>query len=225
MVPGSERIGDHLRVCGADPADSANVDADWGSPPRVRSRRNNLLQGSNPRGITSACAEQTSRAARCSSAWRDHLRVCGADWCEPCHRRPLSGSPPRVRSRRTVRCGSTCRGRITSACAEQTGPWGISIGVAGDHLRVCGADGKPYDRWEPGGGSSPRVRSRPHLGRGRGGRDRIISACAEQTSPRWTSVPAAGDHLRVCGADRGRLVRLQGGQGSSLFLFNCLLRF
>ena len=187
----------------------------WGSPPRVRSRPRRFGQRGRGLGITSACAEQTSRAARCSSAWRDHLRVCGADWCEPCHRRPLSGSPPRVRSRRTVRCGSTCRGRITSACAEQTGPWGISIGVAGDHLRVCGADGKPYDRWEPGGGSSPRVRSRPHLGRGRGGRDRIISACAEQTSPRWTSVPAAGDHLRVCGADRGRLVRLQGGQGSS----------
>ncbi len=209
-------------MCGADPADSANVDADWGSPPRVRSRRNNLLQGSNPRGITSACAEQTSRAARCSSAWRDHLRVCGADWCEPCHRRPLSESPPRVRSRRTVRCGSTCRGRmspprvrsrpdlgaspsawqgIISACAEQTGNPTTGGSPEGDHLRVCGADLISAEAEVDGIGHlrvcGADIASLDERARRRGSSPRVRSR------PRAAGTPTrrSGIDLRVCGAD------------------------
>ena len=51
-------------------------------------------------------------------------------------------------------------------------------------------------------GSPPRVRSRPQRGGRRQRRHGITSACAKQTRTRRGSRRPAGDHLRVCGADR-----------------------
>ena len=111
------------------------------------------------------------------------------------------GSSPRVRSRRTrIPKGLDLLG-IISACAEQTLIGYANGGLLRDHLRVCGADRKPYDYLSRRWGSSPRVRSRPADSAGRHRVPGIISACAEQTcrlSRLWLS---PGDHLRVCGAD------------------------
>ena len=154
-------LRDHLRVCGADSSDEVDDAPQQGSPPRVRSRPVQV-QGDMPvRGITSACAEQTSRTWSTRSATRDHLRVCGADlvFVRPCMR--ILGSPPRVRSRLR---GSVRREQIhgiTSACAEQTFTRKQHIGLQRDHLRVCGADSGACPRVSRSPGSPPRVRSRP----------------------------------------------------------------
>ena len=118
------RTGDHLRVCGADLAQSLFDPLDQGSPPRVRSRRSERRERADGRGITSACAEQTPcfQAFR-SSRW-DHLRVCGADTDDDYNGTYSTGSPPRVRSRRGVTRGENGELGITSACAEQTSPTG-----------------------------------------------------------------------------------------------------
>ena len=50
---------DHLRVCGADHNYPLVFGDGAGSPPRVRSRRCRSIRPGAPRGITSACAEQT----------------------------------------------------------------------------------------------------------------------------------------------------------------------
>ena len=94
-----------------------------------------------------------------------------------------TGSPPRVRSRRTAYAHRLPRGGITSACAEQT-------------CSGCPALVQSL-------GSPPRVRSRlpqtlhahEELG--------ITSACVEQTPAASASTRSAKDHLRVCGADSG----------------------
>ena len=70
---------DHLRVCGADGFFERFVSQDMGSPPRVRSRRRGQLHLLHLRGITSACAEQTSFQHDITLGSWDHLRVCGAD--------------------------------------------------------------------------------------------------------------------------------------------------
>ena len=74
---------DHLRVCGADdnldPSSLFNV----GSSPRVRSRPGVLPRHGERPGIISACAEQTPLLACVGDSWRDHLRVCGADYVVP----------------------------------------------------------------------------------------------------------------------------------------------
>ena len=53
---------------------------------------------------------------------------------------PFSGSPPRVRSRPGHVHDPPKRGRITSACAEQTAQSSERNAANRDHLRVCGAD-------------------------------------------------------------------------------------
>ena len=54
-------------------------EAMMGSPPRVRSRRNEHRRRHAAGGITSACAEQTATVGLLCMAFWDHLRVCGAD--------------------------------------------------------------------------------------------------------------------------------------------------
>ena len=114
------RHRDHLRVCGADGAGLVRVQDLPGSPPRVRSRRDDERHAGRPARITSACAEQTGGATELPICPRDHLRVCGADsFMGACPFR-RGGSPPRVRSRLGLQRHQHARRRITSACAEQT---------------------------------------------------------------------------------------------------------
>ena len=198
---GSQSGGDHLRVCGAD---SLNVTVPvplCGSSPRVRSRLRGRTGDGDVVGIISACAEQTLHTRSRGVRAGDHLRVCGADVDAALGVVVEVGSSPRVRSRRRVQGNGVRAHGIISACAEQTRNTRIPSGRAGDHLRVCGADGADDDALPVGAGSSPRVRSRPvhrieqipHGG--------IISACAEQTEAGTQRGVRKGDHLRVCGAD------------------------
>ena len=77
----SAHLGDHLRVCGADPQRGGHQHHRKGSPPRVRSRRKRLIALGVYRRITSACAEQTDTLGLTAAELEDHLRVCGADSC------------------------------------------------------------------------------------------------------------------------------------------------
>ena len=133
------------------------------------------------RGITSACAEQTSASMCPATASWDHLRMCGADKGFLGKLSGEQGSPPRVRSRHLNRPLFSPIVGITSACAEQTTMrWRAPL-PARDHLRVCGADIDLVIGVFGALGSPPRVRSR-HLGkRLRSGCHGITSACAEQT--------------------------------------------
>ena len=201
LSPESSTPRDHLRVCGADIVAMPANGLLMGSPPRVRSRHRHGGRYAGGRGITSACAEQTSgrRAGRAAS--RDHLRVCGADTGRQGTQTRSGGSPPRVRSRHRTGFDAAAATRITSACAEQTAEVDGDVVDVVDHLRVCGADFGDDGRAVRGRGSPPRVRSRPrHLQALRVARG-ITSACAEQTSwPTWADAFTL-DHLRVCGAD------------------------
>ena len=172
-----------------------------GSPPRVRSRQPEPTILNKARGITSACAEQTTARVPEPPSRPDHLRVCGADvsWNRAFWHR--MGSPPRVRSRPDVSRGDDMTMGITSACAEQTPPSHANCSATADHLRVCGADGIMNRIKSCQTGSPPRVRSRrriiPAPPRPRG----ITSACAEQTIRCALSRIGGTDHLHVCGAD------------------------
>ena len=186
-----------------------------GSSPRVRSRQKEAARKPLPSGIISACAEQTLRRPTRPHHGRDHLRVCGADLmatlCDPFR----LGSSPRVRSRPHVVDDDVTRGGIISACAEQTVSSASRSGSARDHLRVCGADSHCTRQTIHRSGSSPRVRSR-HIPRPVADEvSGIISACAEQTSFQADAKLAAGDHLRVCGADNNASTADLGMMGSS----------
>ena len=172
---------DHLRVCGADARESRRLMCWAGSSPRVRSRRL-AYHGAKIRiGIISACAEQTFQTAAVRRDRRDHLRVCGADQQLSTVKWRITGSSPRVRSRRSYESSSRPFQRIISACAEQTGVFSSLSASDWDHLRVCGADESLTQEQKSWLGSSPRVRSRRSTACARSYRTGIISACAEQT--------------------------------------------
>ena len=139
-TPTSTRHRDHLRVCGADNALGAAGVVTLGSPPRVRSRPQRPDLHIGPRGITSACAEQTRAPCPPPARSWDHLRVCGADTLTVALTVSAPGSPPRVRSRLTQHGAQHAPCRITSACAEQTNQGAPDLLRDTDHLRVCGAD-------------------------------------------------------------------------------------
>ena len=186
-----------------------------GSSPRVRSRRHRRHRQHSGSRIISACAEQTNRPAATGTRSWDHLRVCGADNSPTCKKFIRSGSSPRVRSRLpVVRMADEIHG-IISACAEQTGTTVRSSRTRRDHLRVCGADLGGSIFVSGAGGSSPRVRSRRHQGRGHRATAGIISACAEQTLRRRHPHRRIPDHLRVCGADGLPPIRAYISAGSS----------
>ena len=200
MLP-PNMVRDHLRVCGADMGCRTLSPLRTGSPPRVRSR----LTGSDTirfdRGITSACAEQTTAPIPSPNLRWDHLRVCGADTVSLLSNLRDGGSPPRVRSRRHGGSDAARRIGITSACAEQTPACCSGKIIQWDHLRVCGADlANAADLVNPYG-SPPRVRSRRRLDDLPVRRRRITSACAEQTGSTSGVESSTRDHLRVCGAD------------------------
>ena len=180
--PERRRPRDHLRVCGADVGPNVSVPGHWGSPPRVRSRLFHRGRCRSTRRITSACAEQTISWRRPTRRTRDHLRVCGADTGEALEAAVAGGSPPRVRSRLGLPSPRRFTRGITSACAEQTDNPSPRIARSRDHLRVCGADRSRRSRTQTGGGSPPRVRSRPGRPMGEDRRPGITSACAEQTA-------------------------------------------
>ncbi len=167
---------------------------------------------------------------------RDHLRVCGADDENGQTRHVVSGSSPRVRSRRSS--GRTCSPRrwdhlrvcgadrkrpsvalffvwIISACAEQTRQARPRASTSWDHLRVCGADHSPFGLMTTADGSSPRVRSRHTQRLVEAVPCGIISACAEQTSTPTRMESRLRDHLRVCGADQKTKNTVAGRMGSS----------
>ena len=201
-------------MCGADGRLVDGSAAQFGSPPRVRSRRSPAVSRPGRRGITSACAEQTGGSSAVSPGARDHLRVCGADRYPSPGSRNVAGSPPRVRSRPAGYAGAVSGDGITSACAEQTTTIRANDRGYEDHLRVCGADFTLMWATVMFAGSPPRVRSRlivhvlmtVYAG--------ITSACAEQTSGTSRAWVARGDHLRVCGADLCSFRSLCTGLGS-----------
>ena len=209
------RSRDHLRVCGADDHVRDDELVRRGSSPRVRSRLRHGARRRHPRRIISACAEQTRSLQGAGRRYRDHLRVCGADWFDRKRREDPLGSSPRVRSRRYLRLRIDAPGGIISACAEQTTAGDGDRETYPDHLRVCGADSDKQQRYRQHQGSSPRVRSRPWEGLNLPSNLRIISACAEQTPTPTPNKPNARDHLRVCGADSFRLVAPISLYGSS----------
>ena len=175
----------------------------------MRSRHHPHARHLRQRGIISACAEQTDPKGNDYIIERDHLRVCGADFGKPGAVYRHNGSSPRVRSRRAVKSARQRIPGIISACAEQTFLESVVWAECGDHLRVCGADVHGRSKHGRLGGSSPRVRSRHPRHPAQHGRPGIISACAEQTSAAVVYPDAAGDHLRVCGAD---LMKEEGNQ-------------
>ena len=112
--------GDHPRVCGKNRLTPKRSMIPWGSPPRVREKRNSEMVFKSYSGITPACAGKTATVKSSSKFSEDHPRVCGKNIPSDSNGERGSGSPPRVREKRNLRPCSTSTTGITPACAGKT---------------------------------------------------------------------------------------------------------
>lgn len=111
---------------------------DLGLPPHMRRIQFGTCQPLQLRGITSACAENTTVVAWLFSTYRDYLRMCGEYPCSSIDQTAHQGLPPHVRRIPQSRLSSLKSSRITSACAENTSTSRIHKQRSGDYLRMCG---------------------------------------------------------------------------------------
>ena len=111
---------DHPRVCGENALREHLLGVVYGSPPRVRGKRQHFLHLGHARRITPACAGKTRSSSRYCSTAADHPRVCGENFRPHLFPRRFHGSPPRVRGKRAMRTASRSSSRITPACAGKT---------------------------------------------------------------------------------------------------------
>ena len=90
---------DHPRVCGKNLLSTAGNSFSTGSPPRVREKPKEYLDGKKITGITPACAGKTRLGMSVSRFLRDHPRVCGKNFSNFASLFDVVGSPPRVREK------------------------------------------------------------------------------------------------------------------------------
>ena len=90
---------DHPRVCGEKWSSATDVNADWGSPPRVRGKGRVRRNAGHVHGITPACAGKSLCMTDRPRLYQDHPRVCGEKSGNSCSNCGNTGSPPRVRGK------------------------------------------------------------------------------------------------------------------------------
>ncbi len=125
--------------------------------------------------------------------------MCGGHTAKRTFRMPFAGSSPRVRGTPAKLRQIEVLDRIIPACAGDTPLCASYLLQQADHPRVCGghlidATSRPLKC-----GSSPRVRGTPQNAVLKNQAERIIPACAGDTSLPSALRPRRPDHPRVCG--------------------------
>ena len=196
----------------------------WPDQPRVRGEHQRrrkpspTLAGSAPRArgtlggrrilvqkgrISPACAGNTHVDERDKLRLADQPRVRGEhgeflllpEW--------EAGSAPRARGTHDPRGERGRPGRISPACAGNTGPGARTRCCAADQPRVRGE----HRSWswvrQPSSGSAPRARGTPRDGQNAPSADRISPACAGNTTDMPGTAAETTDQPRVRGEHHG----------------------
>ena len=111
---------DHPRMCGEKTKPQRVAPPKLGSPPHVRGKVSQFVDGCACHGITPACAGKRGFRSNQPVYPRDHPRMCGEKQRTAARPPRLTGSPPHVRGKEpsNVSCG-ICHG-ITPACAGKS---------------------------------------------------------------------------------------------------------
>ena len=174
----------HPRVCGENFQAVWGVLGSWGSPPRVRGKREDKCAASSAAGLTPACAGKTVLIVPVPSPVAAHPRVCGENAISSRPSRPAAGSPPRVRGKLIEVERSTGDIGLTPACAGKTAACSSRPAPSTAHPRVCGENVAGTGALTEDMGLTP--------------------ACAGKTRPDQVFLELAAAHPRVCGENRAR---------------------
>ena len=205
---------DHPRVCGEQggvlPAGNSLI----GSPPRVRGTGIGRRIALSTRGITPACAGNSTWALAAASVVKDHPRVCGEQMLTISASVVAKGSPPRVRGTVLLVISGQAYNRITPACAGNSPGHLYRLGQWQDHPRVCGEQPRSLSDEAYERGSPPRVRGTAHVSTSPFPPSRITPACAGNSRQQKPGGRCQQDHPRVCGEQPDPLLPAGAGGGS-----------
>ena len=132
------RKRDHPRMRGENSMGVLKSKYHRGSPPHARGKCHHFRRGSQPRGITPACAGKMSLQARRSPWSRDHPRMRGENMTVTSGLKCCEGSPPHARGKLDDTLSKLGKTGITPACAGKISVQlvqGISLW---DHPRMRG---------------------------------------------------------------------------------------
>ena len=137
-VNGRYQAEDHPRVCGEKRKDTLDYYYPQGSPPRMRGKAVPAALPDVTHGITPAYAGKRNGRCSCSTAGRDHPRVCGEKTSSRQSTSCCRGSPPRVRGKERLLPEKHTSSGITPAYAGKRAAASFHPGTTQDHPRVCG---------------------------------------------------------------------------------------
>ena len=129
---------DHPRACGENCLSPGELVQQVGSPPRMRGKPASEDLSALTGRITPAHAGKTSRSSATLCAGADHPRACGENLAELIVVGRMTGSPPRMRGKRTCPCAGQSNRRITPAHAGKTVEGKAEVEAGADHPRACG---------------------------------------------------------------------------------------
>ena len=163
-------------------------------PPRMRGKGASGIVCDFVHGITPTCAGKSPA-----------IMVCSLEYW---------GSPPRVWGKVQPERDVQDAARITPAYAGKSKRMRFPRTGSKDHPRVCGEKTAYQAQAGCNQGSPPRMRGKVTGNLYAGRHLRITPACAGKRDLRSRFCPAGGDHPRVCGEKRLRLVFICGMLGS-----------
>ena len=130
--------GDHPRMCGEKTKPQRVAPPKLGSPPHVRGKVSQFVDGCACHGITPACAGKSVLAFPIGPAVKDHPRMCGEKRSSGSRLFQLRGSPPHVRGKVFLKILAMLDKRITPACAGKRCRSRRCRPRRWDHPRMCG---------------------------------------------------------------------------------------
>ena len=163
--------------------------------------------------ITPACAGNKINYSWIKYRSQDHPRVCGEQAIYVCRWVRDEGLPPRVRGTVRLLLYHFGQGRITPACAGNSGFGLDSDSLSEDHPRVCGEQRNFRILHNLLQGSPPRVRGTDKQKDFLARQGRITPACAGNSIYGFLHISQTRDHPRVCGEQpvrSGHPIKLRG---------------
>ena len=171
-------VEDHPRLRGEQLIRSNNTSKIKGSPPLARGTAAICIDGGSGRGITPACAGNSSRLQQKRRADRDHPRLRGEQRIWFRSYRLRLGSPPLARGTAAVCAYPFRQAGITPACAGNRSRPKSTGGTSWDHPRLRGEQVNPAAAHAARKGSPPLARGTVLIRLERWRWARITPACA-----------------------------------------------
>ena len=161
MPDGGAVKWDHPRGCGENKSKNGKKKRTRGSPPRMRGKLGVNQSHCRFPWITPADAGKTMKARLFPPFIRDHPRGCGENLSQSNSGIGESGSPPRMRGKRSVWPMNVPAEGITPADAGKTYTKRETKKVGWDHPRGCGENSARHCQQRVRKGSPPRMRGKP----------------------------------------------------------------